>query len=90
MGNGSKFIGVLTIFLLLCVSAATADSRIGINPVDDRIVFGEKALFDVTVTNLRDQPQAYEISSSGGVRWAVKTEEDLPVLGGKQSADRAL
>jgi hypothetical protein len=86
MGNGSKFIGVLTVFLLLCVSAATADSRIDINPVDDRIVFGEKASFDVTVTNLRDQPQAYEISSSGGVRWVVNTEEDLPVLGGKQSA----
>lgn len=85
MGKG-KFIGVLTLFLLLCVSMAIADSRVTAEPVDDRIVFGEKALFDVTVTNLRDLPQAYEISSSGGVRWIVKTEEDLPVLGGKQSA----
>lgn len=89
MRKVSGLVTVLLVFALtlLLLPIVHAQSRVEVKAVDDRIVFGEKAAFDVTITNQRDQAQSYEISSpTGGIRWIVKPQEDIPVLGPKQSA----
>ncbi|MBI4153216.1 hypothetical protein HY497_01715 [Candidatus Woesearchaeota archaeon] len=66
----------LAFLLILLLPSAMAASTIEIVPIKDRILFGEKAEFDVTVTNIReDQSQTYTISTTAsGIEWGVQTK----------------
>jgi hypothetical protein len=65
---------VYVLLLALLVPGALALSTIEVEPLHDHILFGEKATFDVTVKNIRDSTQIYDISSTvSGIEWGVQT-----------------
>ena len=66
----------LVFLLILLLPSALAASTIEIEPVKDRIIFGEKAEFDVKVGNIREgQSQTYTISTTAsGIEWGVQTK----------------
>lgn len=79
------------ILLLLLLPSVIAATTIEIAPLSDRIAFGEKASFRVTITNQRDEAQTYDVSSPGtGILWDVKTQplrDSSVYIGAHQSKD---
>lgn len=60
--------------LALFSSAVLAYSTITLQPMTDHIVFGQKAVFSVTIANERTVEQTYTIfSPTSGIGWAVQT-----------------
>src|SRR3989338_10676917 len=78
----------LLIFMFLLPSVIAA---VEVTPLTDRISFGEKASFRVSITNEREESQTYEIVSPGtGILWDVKTQplrDSTVYVGPKQSKD---
>ena len=66
----------LIVFLLVILLAASASafSEVIIEPINDRIELGEKAVFSVSITNERSERQKYTlVSPSSGSEWSVDT-----------------
>jgi len=65
----------LLVLLVLLLPSVLAASTIEVAPLKDRILFGEKAEFEVTITNIREgQSQIYTISTTAsGIEWGVQT-----------------
>src|SRR3989338_11525572 len=70
----TRLIAVLVFMLALFSSAVLAYSTIPLQPVTDHIIFGQKAVFSVTIANERTVDQTYNIfSPTSGIGWAVQT-----------------
>jgi len=78
----------LLIFMFLLPSVIAA---VEVTPLTDRISFGEKASFRVSITNEREESQTYEIVSPGtGILWDVKTQplrDSTVQIGSRRSKD---
>ncbi|HLC20417.1 MAG TPA: hypothetical protein VJK72_05825, partial [Candidatus Nanoarchaeia archaeon] len=78
----------LLIFLFVLPSVIAA---VEVTPLTDRISFGEKASFRVTISNEREESQTYEIVSPGtGILWDAKTQplrDSTVQIGPRRSKD---
>src|SRR3989338_10454521 len=78
----------LLIFMFLLPSVIAA---VEVTPLTDRIAFGEKASFRVTISNEREESQTYEIVSPGtGILWDAKTQplrDSTVQIGPRRSKD---
>lgn len=78
------------VFLVLFSSSVLAFSEIEVQPMNDHIVFGQKAIYNVSITNQRDVTQTYELfSPTSGIGWSVVTRplrNRMVTIGGNGTA----
>ena len=68
-------VAIIILSLVLLSSLVSAVTNVKIETVRDHIQFSEKALFNVTITNLGEISQHYEVfSRSSGIDWSLHTD----------------
>jgi len=70
-----KMRGLLAVLVLLVLlPGVAAVTSISVDPLQDHIIYGERARFNVTLTNQESVVQTYEIFSPlSGLSWSVQT-----------------
>ncbi len=72
VSNGKVTCALVLIAILS--SFVSAFSVVDVETIDNNIIFGEKAVFNLTIKNERAERQDYEIFSPAGVKWSVATK----------------
>jgi hypothetical protein len=80
---------ILGLVLILLAASVSATSSYENTAIDNTILFGEKALFEITIDNLREEAQAYTVfPTASSISWDIRVlplGTDTIVIGSQES-----